>query len=102
MYELHVGEKIKDIKGYEGSYAITNNGRIWSYRRNIWLAHFDTGTGYRTVRLCIGGTETDKKVHRLVAEAFIKNKDDKPQVNHINGDKKDKGHQDAAGPEDAA
>lgn len=89
MYELQAGEKIKDIKGYEGSYAITNYGRVWSCRRNIWLSEFYVGHGYAAVRLCDNGIETDKKVHRLVAEAFIKNKDNKPQVNHINGDKKD-------------
>lgn len=89
MYELQEGEKIKDIKGYEGSYAITTNGRVWSYRRNIWLSEFYVGHGYAAVRLCDSGKETDKKVHRLVAEAFIRNEDNKPQVNHINGIKKD-------------
>lgn len=89
MMELQHGEKIKEIKGYEGSYAITSLGRVWSYRRNIWLSEFYVGRGYAAVRLCSLGKETDKKVHRLVADAFIKNPDNKPQVNHINGDKKD-------------
>lgn len=89
MYELYEGEKIVDIKGYEGSYAVTDNGRVWSVRRNIWLKPFETGTGYMTVRLCVNEKGKDPKIHRLVGEAFIRNPENKPQINHINGDKKD-------------
>jgi len=87
--KLKRNEKAADVKGFKGIYAITTNGRVWSYRRNKWLTPFDVGQGYCTVRLCVQGNESDKKVHRLVAGAFIPNPDNKPQVNHINGKKWD-------------
>lgn len=91
MDDLLKNEKIKEIKGYEGVYAVTTEGRIWSIRRKIWLSYFLTGPGkkYCTVRLCFEGKVVDKKVHRLVGEAFIKNPHNKPQINHRNGDKLD-------------
>lgn len=87
--KLKRNEKIKFVKGFEGLYGVTTNGKVWSYRRKIWLTPFDVGFGYSTVRLCDQGNETDRKIHRLVAEAFILNPDNKPQVNHINGKKWD-------------
>jgi len=89
MIELHKGEKIKDVKGYEGYYAVTSHGRVWSHRRKKWLSLFSTGTGYSTVILCLHGKEVCKKVHRLVGEAFIPNPGNKPQINHKNGIKSD-------------
>ena len=54
----------------------------------------DTGVqfskkGYNTIGLRIDGGHNDFKVHRLVAQTFIHNSDNKPQINHINGIKKD-------------
>lgn len=89
MYELFEGEKTINIKGYEGSYAVTDNGRVWSVRRNKWLAPFATDTGYMTVRLCLNNKSIDRTIHRLVGEAFVSNPENKPQINHINGDKRD-------------
>lgn len=87
--KLKRNEKVKAVKGFEGMYVITTGGRVWSVRRKIWLSPFDVGHGYRTVTLCDHGNETDKKVHRLVAEAFIPNPENKPFVNHLNGKKWD-------------
>lgn len=42
---------------------------------------------YQFVILYLNGIATHHSVHRLVAEAFIPNPDDKPQVNHIDGDR---------------
>jgi hypothetical protein len=89
MYELHDGESIKDVKRFEGKYAVTDHGRVWSYKRKKWLSPCNNGHGYLVVRLSTNGDATDKKVHRLVAEAFVQNPHEKPQVNHINGIKAD-------------
>jgi len=91
MDNLKRGEKVTNIKGYEGIYAVTSFGRVWSIKRKIWLAPFYTGprNKYSTVRLCSEGNVEDRRVHRLVGEAFIPNPDNKPQINHKNGNKQD-------------
>lgn len=85
----------KDIHGYEGYYQISNLGRVKSVPRWIYYSdgrkyyyqsvllelNTDHG-GYRTVVLTINTNLTTYKVHRLVAEAFIPNPDNLPQVNH--------------------
>ena len=45
----------------------------------------DKGTGYYLVTLCHEGTRKNKRVHRLMAEAFIPNPENKPHVNHLDG-----------------
>jgi hypothetical protein len=89
MYILHDGERIKDVKKFEGNYAVTDHGRVWSYKRNKWLKPFNTGHGYLVVKLSCNGKSEDQKVHRLVGEAFLKNPHNKPQINHKNGNKED-------------
>ena len=46
-----------------------------------------TRSGYKVVYFKKGNTKTSKQVHRLVAQAFIPNPENKPQVNHIDGNK---------------
>lgn len=78
----------KDIKGYEGLYQVSNIGRvriIVSRRRSTvghimkpWLKR-----GYLKVGLVKDGVQHNHFIHRLVAETFIPNPLNKPQVNHI-------------------
>ena len=75
---------IVDIKGFE-DYQITDDGRVWSKNSDRWLKPFPTPKGYMRVR--IGGKYF--YVHRLVGEAFIENLENKPCIDHINGDKTD-------------
>lgn len=84
-------EEWKDIKGYEGLYQVSNQGRIrsfWHRRKGVDCLVQTSVYGYKYVTLHKEKQRTFR-VHRLVAEAFIPNPEGKPQVNHINGDKGD-------------
>ena len=82
-----MNEEWRDIKGYEGLYQVSNLGRVKSLKNNIILkAESDrNGKGYLCVNL---GRNNHKKIHRLVAEAFIENPLNKKEVNHIDGNTK--------------
>lgn len=80
---------MQDIAGFEGKYAVTEDGRIWSYKRNTWLKLCTNNAGYKYVDLHLHGKFSRRKVHRLVAKAFIPNPENKLEVNHINGIKDD-------------
>ena len=81
-------ETWKPVTGF-GTYEVSDQGRL----RNINTGRVFTGTkdafGYKHVRLVNDGQYFLKKVHRLVAEAFIENPESKPIVDHINNDKTD-------------
>ena len=78
---------MKDIKNYEGLYGITSCGKVWSYRNECFLKPWDNQKGYLIVKLFKDGKCKNYKIHRLVAEAYIPNPDNLPQVDHIDNDK---------------
>ena len=73
---------MKDIVGYEGLYAITSCGKVWSYRAKKFMKLHTDRYGYQELILQKDGVRKHYKVHRLVAEAYIPNPDNKEQVNH--------------------
>ena len=87
----------KDIKGYEGLYQVSNLGRIKSLKNdNIKYGHYkefiisqnnNNSFNYWRCGLCKNGVVKKYAIHRLVAEAFISNPYNLPQVNHIDGNK---------------
>lgn len=86
------GEIWVDIDDYEGLYKVSNLGRIKSLDFNHTgkvgiLTQKDNN--YLEVKLSKNKIPKYKSVHRLVAIAFIPNPLNKPQVNHISGDKTD-------------
>lgn len=83
-----MNELWKDVKGYEGLYKVSNLGNVYSCRKNKVLHPTITyNHSYALVSLYKNGGQKTKKVHRLVAEAFIPNPNNYPIVNHIDGDK---------------
>lgn len=75
-------EYIKSVKGFEGRYSITRDGRLWSHKWGIFIG-CKSAYGYLRASLPRGdGTYKTVYLHRLVAEAFIPNPDGKPCVNH--------------------
>jgi hypothetical protein len=94
----------KPIKEYEGYYEVSSHGRIRSVdrltntaiknnteviKKGKVLKMNEKRNGYLTVDLAKNNCKKTKSVHRLVAEAFVPNYNNKPFVNHINANKKD-------------
>lgn len=80
-------EEWKDIKGYEGLYQVSNIGRVRRVKSGRVLIGFRCGGGYLYVILYKNETRKNYSVHRLVAQAFIPNPNNLPQVNHKDEDK---------------
>ena len=87
----------KEIKGYEGLYEVSSEGRVRSLDRLVYdkthrcyrslkgvILVNRKGQHYYQVNLCKNGIRKQLYVHRLVAETFLSNPDNKPEIDHIN------------------
>lgn len=85
-------EEWKDIVGYEGIYQISNLGNVKGfkftsgYKEHLLKPLFDKD-GYCKVNLYKDRKLKRVSIHRLVASTFIPNPENKPQINHIDGNK---------------
>lgn len=90
-------ERWKDIQGYKGLYQVSSEGRVKSLERydirnrlvEEKILKQIENSGYLYVQLSKNGTKKRFAIHRLVAMAFISNIDNKPCIDHINGNKQD-------------
>ncbi|WP_099045145.1 NUMOD4 domain-containing protein [Leuconostoc citreum] len=97
-------EQWKDIEEYEGLYQVSNYGEVRSLDRQQThiingkertmnlkgkvLSKINTADGYHYVALSKEGNLVPHRISRLVAQAFIPNPDNLPQVNHMDEDRK--------------
>lgn len=97
-------EEWRDIQGFKG-YQISNEGRVRSFKKtkagqqqecdllvdepHIMNTTSDDGNGYLKVMLRKGGKSYCRKIHRLVAEAFVPNPNNLETVDHISNNKLD-------------
>ena len=81
------------IDGKETHFQISSYGRLLNLKTQHWKhkgiikPRKHNKSGYYRYTLSIDNVQTDYYVHRLVAQAFIPNPDNKPEVNHKDGDK---------------
>ena len=81
-------EHWKVIEGTSGALEVSDLGRVKSNLRDGRILKTNTDSkGYERLRVTINRKKYAFKLHRLVAEAFVPNPDNKPQVNHIDGNK---------------
>lgn len=78
---------MKNIPGYEGLYAATEDGQIWSYKTQKFLKLGKGGRGYLYVNLSKDGNIKTYTVHRLIALTYISNPDNLLEVDHIDRNK---------------
>ena len=89
-------EEWRPVVGYEGLYEVSSYGRVRSldryderncFREGRILKLYTSRVGYLRVQLSLNSKKKMYLVHRLVAEAFIPNPDNLPEVNHLDEDK---------------
>ena len=85
-------EQWKDIEGYEGLYQVSDKGRVKTlandkYRKEKIRKPRKDKDGYLQLNFTQNKVKKTPKVHRLVAEAFIPNPDNKPCVDHKDGNR---------------
>jgi len=77
-------EEWRAVEGYEGIYSVSNWGRVKNTKDNKLMKFNKTLSGYYRIQLQVKGKSKNFLIHRLVATAFLPNRENKEQVNHKN------------------
>jgi len=80
----------KSVKNYEDTYQVSNLGRlkrIYKNRPEKILKSVKGSFGYLYHSMCVNGKSKTIRLHRIVAESFISNPNNYPEINHIDGNK---------------
>jgi hypothetical protein len=87
--ELLEGEEFVEVTNKGGRYFISNKGRVYDTLKEKICSLHDNGAGYYSASLYVRGMKDNplNYIHRLVAQHFIPNPEDKKFVNHIDHDK---------------
>lgn len=85
QHDFEENEILKEIPDTDGKYFISNSGYVLSLCRNKpkILKPYDCGNGYSFVKI----NGKNKRIHRLVGNAFINNTDNKPIIHHKDNNK---------------
>lgn len=88
IYNLE--ELWKPVKEFEGIYEVTSKGRFRNIRIKLkgeinYIKSFPNTSGRLIIHLCINSKKKSFQVHRLIAESFVPNPNNLPQINHIDG-----------------
>ena len=82
--------KLLNLENYDNLYKISNYGKVFSLRTNDYMKTTENNNGYTIIRLTdINSKSKIYRIHRLVALLFVKNKDNKDVVDHINNRRND-------------
>lgn len=76
----------KDIDGFD-NYEVSTFGNVRNKKTGHLYLNYDNGHGYLCVNVKIDKKQFNWLIHRLVAQAFIDNSDNKPEVDHKDGNK---------------
>ena len=76
-----------NINGHDTNYLISSDGKLISKKCCREMSPHENTSGYLETVICDKGRRINVSIHRLVAEAFVKNPENKPAVNHKDGDK---------------
>ena len=81
-------EEWKNIEGYNNLYEVSNLGSIRIIENKELLHQSNTENEYKIVRLMLGDKKVGRVAHKFIALAFIPNSENKPEVNHLDLDKR--------------
>ena len=77
----------RDVVGYEDWYKISNLGRVWHKKNKYYVSISSPKGSYKMLRLTTDEGSKVKRLHRLLAKAFIPNPNNKECINHKDGNK---------------